>query len=206
MSQEDLEEELTVFAGSSPEEVSHAKQLWRSLLLLPPLESADPRHRLSVTRRQGTTSSGPDLQSAPVLFSVQQQQEERQRFEDKRRDIMSLLKRQRGRRIQKEVLSGAQKAKEKVGRGNTLKPQQDSDSETERQLVRQLTKTLSSAQNTMNSVQKCQDMTSVIGGKCCMVMQDTILRYGVTHRDISSTLAWDIDSCPLSNDVSPLPS
>ncbi|XP_023998989.2 cilia- and flagella-associated protein HOATZ [Salvelinus sp. IW2-2015] len=54
---EQLETELdkyffTVFDGSSPEDVSHAKQLWTSLSLLPPLESrlvnADIRQRLPI--------------------------------------------------------------------------------------------------------------------------------------------------------------
>ncbi|XP_031665420.1 cilia- and flagella-associated protein HOATZ isoform X2 [Oncorhynchus kisutch] len=56
---EQLETELdkyffTVFDGSSPEDVSHAKQLWTSLSLLPPLESrlvnADIRQRLPIAR------------------------------------------------------------------------------------------------------------------------------------------------------------
>uniref|UniRef100_A0AAZ3NMS2 Cilia- and flagella-associated protein HOATZ n=1 Tax=Oncorhynchus tshawytscha TaxID=74940 RepID=A0AAZ3NMS2_ONCTS len=61
---EQLETELdkyffTVFDGSSPEDVSHAKQLWTSLSLLPPLESrlvnADIRQRLPIARTNHET-------------------------------------------------------------------------------------------------------------------------------------------------------
>ncbi|XP_052372050.1 cilia- and flagella-associated protein HOATZ isoform X1 [Oncorhynchus keta] len=61
---EQLETELdkyffTVFDGSSPEDVSHAKQLWTSLSLLPPLESrlvnADIRQRLPIARTNQET-------------------------------------------------------------------------------------------------------------------------------------------------------
>nr|XP_029509984.1 UPF0722 protein C11orf88 homolog isoform X1 [Oncorhynchus nerka] len=61
---EQLETELdkyffTVFDGSSPEDVSHAKQLWTSLSLLPPLESrlvnADIRQRLPIARTNNET-------------------------------------------------------------------------------------------------------------------------------------------------------
>ncbi|XP_028976604.1 UPF0722 protein C11orf88 homolog isoform X6 [Esox lucius] len=70
---------FTVFDGSSPEDVSHAKQLWTSLSLLPLLESrlisADISQRLPVakTNHESTTAVRPsssDLK-APGGFSLE---------------------------------------------------------------------------------------------------------------------------------------
>uniref|UniRef100_A0A669E2R3 Cilia- and flagella-associated protein HOATZ n=1 Tax=Oreochromis niloticus TaxID=8128 RepID=A0A669E2R3_ORENI len=113
--QEEADLLFIVFEGSSPEDVSHARQLWSSLSLLPPLESrlvsADIHQRLPVSRPQRTAKSPRS----------RQRQEERRRYAamgDQRKEILALLRRQRERRIQKELLSVAFKPKGKVGREN----------------------------------------------------------------------------------------
>lgn len=135
-----------VFEGSSPEDVSHARQLWSSLSLLPPLESrlvsADIRQRLPVSRpqRSGSTAAGPAPEPQRVP-DPRQRQEERQRYAamgDQRKEILALLRRQRERRIQKELLSVAFKPKGKVGRENIGKEKPEENSEEDRELVRQL--------------------------------------------------------------------
>lgn len=144
--QEDFDKFFTVFDGSSPEDVSHARQLWSSLSLLPPLESrlvsADIRQRLPVSRPQRSSTAGPKL-IAPVPPSVpalRQRQEERQRYvamADQRREILALLGRQREQRIQKELISVDFKPKMKISREKIVKLQH-SDSEMDQELVRQL--------------------------------------------------------------------
>lgn len=142
--QEELHQLFMVFEGSSPEDVSHARQLWSSLSLLPPLESrlvsADIRQRLPVSRPQRSSASAaagpaPELHSVPDL---RQRQEERQRYAamgDQRKEILALLRRQREQRIQKELLSVAFKPKGKNMRG---KEEPDQTCEADRELVRQL--------------------------------------------------------------------
>ncbi|KAI4822090.1 hypothetical protein KUCAC02_007652 [Chaenocephalus aceratus] len=113
--QEDLDKCFTVFDGSSPEDVSHARQLWSSLSLLPPLES-----RVSALR---------------------QRREEKQRYAamaDQRREILTLLSRQREQRIQKELLSVGFKPMLKLGRENMFNLQKPPDSVTDEELVKQL--------------------------------------------------------------------
>ncbi|XP_018540178.1 cilia- and flagella-associated protein HOATZ [Lates calcarifer] len=153
--QEDFDKFFTVFDGSSPEDVSHARQLWSSLSLLPPLESrlvsADIRQRLPVSRpqqqqqqRSGTAAaSGPRASALEPLSvpALRQRQEERQRYAamaDQRREILALLRRQREQRIQKELPSVAFKPKVKLGREKVQKAEKAPDSEMEKQLVRQL--------------------------------------------------------------------
>ncbi|XP_028976602.1 UPF0722 protein C11orf88 homolog isoform X5 [Esox lucius] len=91
---------FTVFDGSSPEDVSHAKQLWTSLSLLPLLESrlisADISQRLPVAK----TNHGQRLQEGSHW---KLRQEEKQRYMDmakQRLEIISLLHQQRQNRIQ----------------------------------------------------------------------------------------------------------
>ncbi|XP_070780090.1 cilia- and flagella-associated protein HOATZ [Enoplosus armatus] len=145
--QEDFEQLFTVFDGSSPEDVSHARQLWSSLSLLPPQESrlvsADIRQRLPVSRPQRSSTApapGPKLPALepPSVPAPRHRQEERRRYvtmADQRREILALLGRQREQRIQKELLSVAFKPKVK----KTLELQNPSDCETlDEQLVRQL--------------------------------------------------------------------
>ncbi|XP_038563688.1 cilia- and flagella-associated protein HOATZ [Micropterus salmoides] len=137
---------FTVFDGSSPEDVSHARQLWSSLSLLPPLESrlvsADIRQRLPVSRPQ-RSGAGAKLSALepPSVPALRQRQEERQRYAamaDQRREILALLRRQREQRIQKELLSVDFKPKGKLGGEKMLKPHKTSDSEKDKELVRQL--------------------------------------------------------------------
>ncbi|CAG02249.1 unnamed protein product [Tetraodon nigroviridis] len=71
-----------VFDGSSPAEVSHARRLWSSMFLLPPLESrlvsADIRQRLPVSRPR---PPGP----RPSAPEPRRRREERQRYADRGR-------------------------------------------------------------------------------------------------------------------------
>lgn len=145
---EELKKFFIVFEGSSPEDVSHARRLWSSLALLPPLESrlvsADIRQRLPVSRpqRSGTIAAdGPKPSSPSSVSSLQQRQEERRRYAamgDQRREILALLKRQREQRIQKELVSVAFKPKAKLNGEKVLKPQRSSESEVDMELVKQL--------------------------------------------------------------------
>ncbi|XP_037648393.1 cilia- and flagella-associated protein HOATZ [Sebastes umbrosus] len=150
--QEDFAQCFTVFDGSPPEDVSHARQLWSSLSLLPPLESrlvsADIHQRLPVCRRpqrsssNTTTTAGPPKHSAPQPPSepaLRQRREERQRYvamAEQRREILALLRRQRELRIQRELVSVDFKPKIKLGREEKL--QQPADCELDVELVKQL--------------------------------------------------------------------
>ncbi|TKS91303.1 UPF0722 protein C11orf88 -like protein [Collichthys lucidus] len=143
--QEDFDKFFTVFDGSSPEDVSHARQLWSSLSLLPPQESrlvsADIRQRLPVSRPQQRSSTAAALGpiKPPSVPALWQRQEERQRYAtmaDQRREILALLRRQREQRIQKELVSVGFKPK-KVGRERKTQKIQK-DCERDEELVRQL--------------------------------------------------------------------
>ncbi|KAJ7997501.1 hypothetical protein DPEC_G00229680 [Dallia pectoralis] len=109
---------FTVFDGSSPEDVSHAKQLWTSLSLLPPLESrvisADISQRLPVAKTNHDSTNAVKPSSSGVRGGLQEaphwklRHEERQRYIDmarQRDEIISLLHQQRQKRIQKETVS-----------------------------------------------------------------------------------------------------
>ena len=143
--QEDFDRYFTVFDGSSPEDVSHARQLWSSLSLLPPLESrlvsADIRQRLPVSRPQRSSSTGPKQPSAPeppTVPDLRQRREEWQRYEamaEQRRDILALLRRQREQRIHKELLSVGFRPKLKSDPEKVLKTP---ECELDEELVKQL--------------------------------------------------------------------
>ncbi|XP_072225529.1 cilia- and flagella-associated protein HOATZ [Leuresthes tenuis] len=147
--EEEFDQLFTVFEGSSPEDVSHARQLWSSLSLLPPLESrlvsADVRQRLPVSRpqrRSAAAVSAPPTSAPgpPGGSALRQRQEERRRYEamaDQRKEILALLGRQRQQRIQKELLSAGLKPRE-VGEKKMMKPQEAPDCEMEKKLVEQL--------------------------------------------------------------------
>ncbi|XP_034148984.1 UPF0722 protein C11orf88 homolog isoform X9 [Esox lucius] len=80
---------FTVFDGSSPEDVSHAKQLWTSLSLLPLLESrlisADISQRLPVakTNHESTTAVRPS--SSDLRQRLQEGSHWKLRQEEKQR-------------------------------------------------------------------------------------------------------------------------
>ncbi|XP_028311969.1 cilia- and flagella-associated protein HOATZ [Gouania willdenowi] len=100
-------EHLTVFSGSSPEDVSHARLLWSSLALQPPLESRLVRAEL----RQRLPVSGPPLPRSPGGHRpgtpAPKRLEERQRYEamaDRRKETLALLQMQRERRVRAELL------------------------------------------------------------------------------------------------------
>lgn len=131
---------LIVFDGSSPAEVSHARQLWRSMILLPPLESrllaAEIRQRLPVSRPQRPAPK-PGTAEPPAAPALRQRREERQRFAamaERRREILALLRRQREQRIQRELISAAFKP----GRRPEKEVLKAADCDQDKELVRQL--------------------------------------------------------------------
>ncbi|XP_074552198.1 cilia- and flagella-associated protein HOATZ [Halichoeres trimaculatus] len=148
LDQEELETYFTVFEGSSPEDVSHARHFWSSQALLPPLESrlvsSDIRQRLPVSRPRGGSTAGLKLSALGSELSVpafRQRQEERQRYEamaDQRKEILALLRRQREQRIQKELVSVDFKPKMKLGNEKQTKLQDASETEVDKELVKQL--------------------------------------------------------------------
>ncbi|XP_068435315.1 cilia- and flagella-associated protein HOATZ [Clinocottus analis] len=148
---------FTVFEGSSPENASHARLLWSSLSLLPPLESrlvsADIRQRLPVSRPlpRGCCSSGagpkqstPPQSTQSLEPALPQRLEERRRYAalaDQRRETMALLRRQREQRLRREgLLSGdfKPKLKPKPGGEKTSRLEKPADSELDAELVKQL--------------------------------------------------------------------
>ncbi|KAK9534534.1 hypothetical protein VZT92_006974 [Zoarces viviparus] len=138
---------LTVFEGSSPGDVSHARLLWSSLSLTPPLESrlvsADIRQRLPVSRAQRSSSTGPKQPQPGGEHALLQRLEERQRYAamaDQRRETMALLRRQREQRIRRELLSvDFRPPKLQLGGGEKRsKLRKPPDSETDEELVKQL--------------------------------------------------------------------
>lgn len=143
------EHSLAVFDGSSPEDASHARQLWNSLSLLPLLESRlvspDIHQRLPVSRPQrGGTAGAPAprdlLPEPPSVPALRQRQEERQRYAamaDQRREVLAVLRRRREKRIQKELVSAAFKKKVKPGK-ETPKLRRTSDCDADEELVKQL--------------------------------------------------------------------
>ncbi|KAM9439136.1 cilia- and flagella-associated protein HOATZ [Salvelinus alpinus] len=158
---EQLETELdkyffTVFDGSSPEDVSHAKQLWTSLSLLPPLESrlvnADIRQRLPIapTNHDETLLVvGERLQEARHQKQRQedrlqearhqkQRQEERQRYMDmarQREETINMLHQQRKKRIQRETVSLLYKPRQRDRSERlALNPPEETDVEEVRRL------------------------------------------------------------------------
>ncbi|XP_019745303.1 cilia- and flagella-associated protein HOATZ [Hippocampus comes] len=133
---------LTVFSGSSPEDVSHARQLWNSLCMPTPFESrlvsADIPQRLPVSRPERSGHSEPRRIEPPNLNAAQQREEERKRYlamAAQRKETLALLRRQREQRIQKELLSAAFKPKtprDKAPKDNT------NELEMEKEMVSQL--------------------------------------------------------------------
>lgn len=147
MSVQEFERLYTVFDGSSPEDVSHARRLWSSLSLLPPLESrlvsADIRQRLPVSRPQRSGASAAKAGAAEALGEpcLRQRQEERRRYAamaEQRREILALLRRQREQRIQRELVSAPFKPKATSSREKGVKAGEPSDSESDKELVKQL--------------------------------------------------------------------
>lgn len=135
---EDSPASFIVFDGSSPAEVSHARQLWSSVCLLPPLEfrlmSADIRQRLPVARPQ---RAAPKPSSPEPPAAVSPRREERRRYAalaEQRTEVLALLRRQREQRIRRELVSGAVKPKPKPEREVLKAPDCDEDKELVRQL------------------------------------------------------------------------
>ncbi|XP_031718249.1 cilia- and flagella-associated protein HOATZ [Anarrhichthys ocellatus] len=144
---------LTVFEGSSPGDVSHARLLWSSLSLVPPLESrlvsADIGQRLPVSRPQRSSSSTGPRRSCSMQqpqpsceHALLQRLEERQRYAamaDQRRETMALLRRQREQRIRREMLSVDFKPKLELDGGEKRsKLRNPPDAEMDEELVKQL--------------------------------------------------------------------
>lgn len=138
---------LTVFEGSSPEDVSHARQLWSSLSLLPPQESrlvsGNISQRLPMSRSQRASAAAPSHLSPepPSVSALRQRQQERQRYvlmADRRREILELLRRQREQRVQKELISAAAKPKEKPGKESESESRAEAETRKDKELVLQL--------------------------------------------------------------------
>ncbi|XP_057716893.1 cilia- and flagella-associated protein HOATZ [Corythoichthys intestinalis] len=134
---------LTVFSGSSPEDVSHARRLWSSLCMPSPLESrlvsADIPQRLPVSRPERIIQPEPPRTDVHNLFAAQQRQEERQKYMGmaaQRKETLALLRRQREQRIQKELLSAA--FKPKAPKENKIPKKKSSELSVEEEMVRQL--------------------------------------------------------------------
>uniref|UniRef100_A0A8C6S8J5 Cilia- and flagella-associated protein HOATZ n=1 Tax=Neogobius melanostomus TaxID=47308 RepID=A0A8C6S8J5_9GOBI len=147
----DVEKYLIVFEGSSREDVSHARQLWSSLSLLPPQESrlvsGDIHQRLPVSRPQQQQQQQKSTVSVPEPLSLvtareKERRDERRKYEamaENRREILELLRKQREQRIQKELLSRAFKPKLKQDLEVTGKSQDRAEEcESDRELVQQL--------------------------------------------------------------------
>ncbi|CAL8275193.1 unnamed protein product [Lota lota] len=156
MSRQQVEEEerdfeglLTVFEGSSPGDVSHAKRLWGSVSLLPPLESclisSDIRQRLPVARSSGSrTSAGPGATCPGKPRSGGGQEEKEEEVERRRRcesmalrreEILGLLWSQRERRLRKELVGrpGVKNRQEPA-----LEPHEPREVAADREMVHQL--------------------------------------------------------------------
>nr|XP_040047333.1 cilia- and flagella-associated protein HOATZ [Gasterosteus aculeatus aculeatus] len=140
----DLEPFFTVFDGSSPADASHARLLWSSLSLLPPLESrlvsADVRQRLPVSRPQRRSGgTGPEGAAPPPTPSSEPalRLEERRRYAamaDQRRETLARLRRQREQRLRREA-SGPRRRL--CGERSTT-PRGPAHSEADEELVKQL--------------------------------------------------------------------
>lgn len=98
--QREMEQLFTVFEGSAAEDVYHARQLWSSLSLLPPLESClvstDIRQRLPMSRPRRDRMSAVEPQS-DAFMRQQRRQEERRRYETmdwQRRHVLPQLAKQ----------------------------------------------------------------------------------------------------------------
>ncbi|XP_046906487.1 cilia- and flagella-associated protein HOATZ [Hypomesus transpacificus] len=131
--EEEFEKYYTVFDGSSQDDVSHAKLLWNSLSLLPPqesrLESSDIHQRLPVARSRKDTTSAisksiaelkvpPQKSRQRLQLTLAQSQEERKKYlgmANQRGEILDLLMKQKGQRIQKEMASRPYKPKQRDG-------------------------------------------------------------------------------------------
>lgn len=136
---------VTVFEGSPPEDVSHARQLWSSLSLLPPQESrlvsGNISQRLPLSRPQARSSTTQLSAEPPSVASLQQRQQERQRYvllADQRKEILELLRRQRERRIQKELISAAFRPQKKPGEDRRSESRQEMETRRDKEMVLQL--------------------------------------------------------------------
>lgn len=112
-------QEVTVFSGSPPEDIEHAKSFWKSLTLQPPLESrlvsAEIRQRMRVAPppsrskqvRDFLNKKDQELQELIKESKKIEQEEERQRYEKlarKREEALCLLEKQRSERLAKEMI------------------------------------------------------------------------------------------------------
>ncbi|KAL0995003.1 hypothetical protein UPYG_G00130520 [Umbra pygmaea] len=113
--QTEFDKYFTVFDGSSLQDVSHAKQLWASLSLLPPLESrlvsADIRQRLPVAQTLHDSSAALKQSSSAIKARFQEtahqkiRQEERQRNMDMREHVSVLYQSRQGDRCKRLDIS-----------------------------------------------------------------------------------------------------
>ena len=105
--------EVTIFTGSSDDEVMHAKSFWRSLDLQPLLESrlvsSDIRQRLPVAKSSAVVKSETDNCEEGKFFQnvlnkiEEDKKKEIRKINDRREDHKNLLQKLRDQRIKKEV-------------------------------------------------------------------------------------------------------
>ncbi|CAL8301554.1 unnamed protein product [Merluccius merluccius] len=145
---------LAVFEGSSPGDASHARRLWGSVSLLPPLESrlisADIRQRLPVARssagpgatRPGKPRRGGGQEEKDVEEEMEVQEEERRRrceaMAVRREEILGLLRSQRERRQRREAAGGPVGPGVKERGGPASAPREARGLEADREAVHQL--------------------------------------------------------------------
>ena len=111
--------EITVFQGSPPEDVEHAKSFWKSLTLQPPLESrlvsAEIRQRLRVApppsrlqcRREINVQKDQKQEQLREKIKKMELDEERMKYRrlaQKREAVLDLLYKQRAQRLEKEMI------------------------------------------------------------------------------------------------------
>jgi len=111
--------EITIFQGSPPEDVEHAKSFWMSLTLQPPLESrlvsAEIRQRLRVApppsrlqcRRERDFQREKKQEQLREKVNRMAYEEERvkyRRLAQNREAVLDLLYKQRAQRLEKEMI------------------------------------------------------------------------------------------------------
>ena len=111
--------EITIFQGSPPEDVEHAKSFWKSLTLQPPLESrlvsaeirqrlrvAPPPSRLQCKRERDfqREKKQDQLREKINRMEFEEERAKYRRLAQNREAVLNLLYKQRAQRLEKEVI------------------------------------------------------------------------------------------------------
>ena len=111
--------EITIFQGSPPEDVEHAKSFWKSLTLQPPLESrlvsaeirqrlrvAPPPSRLQCKRERDfqREKKQDQLREKVNRMEFEEERAKYRRLAQNREAVLNLLYKQRAQRLEKEVI------------------------------------------------------------------------------------------------------